>query len=65
MEVKFDGDGAVCGRGEGWGGIDMLTTNENTRPMANSSLLVPFITPIAVVKPMTCRHRSRDIEICP
>jgi hypothetical protein len=34
----------------------MLTTRENTRPMANISLLVPFMTPIEVVRPITCTH---------
>lgn len=34
------------------------TTNEKTRPMANSSLLVPLITPMDVVRPMTCTPRN-------
>ena len=32
-----------------------LTTKENTRPRANASLFVPFMTPMAVVKAMTCK----------
>lgn len=55
---------AHSGTARRYTGCRARTTMENTSPTANASDPVPLITPMAVVKPTTCRGMPLNVDPC-